>query len=164
MNIVLDQENAFHKDIIDKYFEYKIQQQLFVITILLYFRKHPRFPMDIPPLPQQRTTAAAAIHKGIQIENQIDKRIRWQFYGMIHIALYSKMSDFYFSYQNGNIGGNSDSAVSLNGLRKPKIDSWDSMGILGLTTKIWNDTQKRQETFLESTGRILREETSSYIM
>jgi hypothetical protein len=68
------------------------------------------------------------------------------------------------SYQNGNMGGNSDSAVSLNGLRKPKIDSWDSMGILGLTTKIWNDTQKRQETFLESTGRILREETSSYIM
>ena len=62
------------------------------------------------------------------------------------------------------MGGNSDSAVSLNGLRKPKIDSCDSMGILGLTTKIWNDTQKRQETFLESTGRILREETSSYIM
>ena len=62
------------------------------------------------------------------------------------------------------MGGRSDSAVSLNGLRKPKIDSWDSMGILGLTTKIWNDTQKRQETFLESTGRILREETSSYIM
>ena len=51
------------------------------------------------------------------------------------------MSDFDFSYQNGNMGGNSDSAVSLNGLRKPKIDSWDSMGILGLTTKIWNDTQ-----------------------
>ena len=72
--------------------------------------------------------------------------------------------DFDFSYQNGIMGGNSDSAVSLTGLRKPKIDSWDSMGILGLTTKIWNDTQKRQETFLESTGRILREETSSYIM
>ena len=82
----------------------------------------------------------------------------------VNITLYSKMSDFDFSYQNGNMGGNSDSAVSLNGLRKPKIDSWDSMGILGLTTKIWNDTQKRQETFLESTGRILREETSSYIM
>lgn len=73
-------------------------------------------------------------------------------------------SSYTQSYQNGNMGGNSDSAVSLNGLRKPKIDSWDSMGILGLTTKIWNDTQKRQETFLESTGRILREETSSYIM
>ena len=58
-------ENEFDKDKIDRYLPYKIQQQLFVITILLYFRKHPRFPMDIPPLPQQRTTAAAAIHKGI---------------------------------------------------------------------------------------------------
>ena len=70
----------------------------------------------------------------------------------------------YFSYQNGNVGGTTNSGLSLDGLRKPKIDSWDSMGILGLTTKIWNDTKKRQETFLESTGRILREETSSYIM
>ena len=68
----------------------------------------------------------------------------------------------YLSYQNGIGGGNT--AVSLDGLRKPKIDSWDSMGILGLTTKIWNDTKKRQETFLESTGHFLREETSSYIM
>lgn len=73
-------------------------------------------------------------------------------------------SSFTKSYQNGSVGGNTDSSVSLGGLRKPKIDSWDSMGILGLTTKIWNDTKKRQETFLESTGRILREETSSYIM
>jgi len=54
--------------------------------------------------------------------------------------------------------------VSLDGMRKPKIDSWDSMGILGLTTKIWNDTRKRQETFMESTGHFLREESSSYIM
>ena len=37
--------------------------------------------------------------------------------------------DFDFSYQNGNMGGNSDSAVSLNGLRKPMIDSWDSKKI-----------------------------------
>ena len=78
--------------------------------------------------------------------------------------LYKTIFNVYSSYQNGSVGGNTDSAVSLNGLRKPKIDSWDSMGILGLTTKIWNDTKKRQETFLESTGRILREETSSYIM
>ena len=69
----------------------------------------------------------------------------------------------YLSYQNGVGGGNP--MVSLDGLRKPKIDSWDSMGILGLTTKIWNDNiKKRQETFLESTGRYLREETTSYIM
>merc|ERR1712038_1945580 len=73
-------------------------------------------------------------------------------------------SSFTKSYQNESMGGNTNSGLSLDGLRKPKIDSWDSMGILGLTTKIWNDAKKRQETFLESTGRILREETSSYIM
>ena len=57
------------------------------------------------------------------------------------------------------------SGISLDAMRKPKVNSWDSMGILGLTTKIWNDTQKRQETFMESTGHFLREEaTSSYIM
>jgi hypothetical protein len=78
--------------------------------------------------------------------------------------LYKTIFILHSSYQNGSVGGNTNSAVSLDGLRKPKIDSWDSMGILGLTTKIWNDTKKRQETFLESTGRILREETSSYIM
>ena len=79
----------------------------------------------------------------------------------------NKNYDYDFSYQNDNYDnykGNTNSGLSLDGLRKPKIDSWDSMGILGLTTKIWNDTKKRQETFLESTGRILREETSSYIM
>lgn len=70
-------------------------------------------------------------------------------------------SSFTKSYQDGLGSG---TTVSLTALRKPKIDSWDSMGILGLTTKIWNDTKKRQETFLESTGHFLREETSSYIM
>lgn len=50
-------------------------------------------------------------------------------------------------------------------MRKPKVNSWDSMGILGLTTKIWNDTKKRQETFMQSTGQFLREESyGSYIM
>lgn len=56
------------------------------------------------------------------------------------------------------------SGMSLDGLRKPKIDSWDSMGILGLTSKMWNDTSKQQETFMSSTGLTLREETSTYIM
>lgn len=57
------------------------------------------------------------------------------------------------------------SGISLDAMRKPKVNSWDSMGILGLTTKIWNDTKKRQETFMESTGHFLREENiGSYIM
>ena len=42
--------------------------------------------------------------------------------------------------------------MSLDGLRKPNIDSWDSMGILGLTSKMWNATSKKQETFMSSTG------------
>jgi hypothetical protein len=29
-------------------------------------------------------------------------------------------------------------------LRKPKVVSWDSMGILGLSNKMWSDTMKRQ--------------------
>jgi hypothetical protein len=73
-------------------------------------------------------------------------------------------SSFTKSYQDDVGSGNTNTAVSLTGLRKPKIDSWDSMGILGLTTKIWNDKKIRQETFMESTGQFLREETSSYIM
>ena len=68
-------------------------------------------------------------------------------------------------YSNGNSNPASGGGLSLGGLSKPKIDSWDSMGILGLTSKIWNDsTTKRQETFMESTGQFLREETTSYIM
>ena len=43
--------------------------------------------------------------------------------------------------------------MSLDGLRKPNIDSWDSMGILGLTSKMWNATSKKQETFMSSTGK-----------
>jgi len=60
---------------------------------------------------------------------------------------------------------NPNEGLSLNGMRKPQIDSWDSMGILGLTSKMWSDsTTKRSETFMESTGQFLREETTSYIM
>ncbi len=50
-------------------------------------------------------------------------------------------------------------------MRKPKFDSWDSMGVLGLSNKMWSDTRKRQESFLETTGHFLREENyGSYIM
>lgn len=56
-------------------------------------------------------------------------------------------------------------SMSLDGLRKAKIDSWDSMGILGLSSKMWNDTKKKQENFMSSTGQFLREENyNSYIM
>ena len=71
------------------------------------------------------------------------------------------------NYSNGysnNKATTNGAGLSLDGMRKPKIDSWDSMGILGLTSKMWNDTLKTQETFMESTGHFLREETTSYIM
>ncbi len=66
-------------------------------------------------------------------------------------------------FANGGLS-NGMSGMSLDGLRKPKIDSWDSMGILGLSSKIWNDTKKNQENFMSSTGQFLREEHDSYIM
>ncbi len=84
------------------------------------------------------------------------------------------------SYYGGTAGGGksyslsnqydgrvkSNGHIGLDSLRKPKVNSWDSMGILGLTTKIWNDHKKRQETFMQSTGSFLREENTydSYIM
>jgi len=69
----------------------------------------------------------------------------------------------YSKYANDGLS-NGMNTMSLDGLRKPKIDSWDSMGILGLSSKMWNDTSKRQETFMSSTGHFLREDYNSYIM
>jgi len=74
-----------------------------------------------------------------------------------------KMSG-YSKYAANDALSNGVNGMSLDGLRKPKIDSWDSMGILGLTSKMWNDTSKQQETFMSSTGLTLREESSTYIM
>lgn len=70
----------------------------------------------------------------------------------------------YSKYANDNLS-NGMGSMSLDGLRKAKIDSWDSMGILGLSSKMWNDTKKKQENFMSSTGQFLREENyNSYIM
>jgi len=69
----------------------------------------------------------------------------------------------YSKYANDGLS-NGVNGMSLDGLRKPNIDSWDSMGILGLTSKMWNATSKKQETFMSSTGHLLREESSTYIM
>jgi len=69
----------------------------------------------------------------------------------------------YSKYANDGLS-NGVNGMSLDGLRKPNIDSWDSMGILGLTSKMWNATSKKQETFMSSTGLTLSEESSTYIM
>jgi len=74
-----------------------------------------------------------------------------------------KMSG-YSKYAANDALSNGVNGMSLAGLSKPKIDSWDSMGILGLSSKMWNDTSKQQETFMSSTGLTLREESSTYIM
>jgi len=77
----------------------------------------------------------------------------------------NRKSSGYSKYANDGGLSNGMNGMSLDGLRKPKIDSWDSMGILGLSSKMWNDTSKRQETFMSSTGQFLREENyNSYIM
>ena len=62
-------------------------------------------------------------------------------------------------WQSCDSYGRKKSDIGLNSMRKPKIHTWDNMGILGLTTKIWNDTKTRQETFMSSTGSFLREES-----
>lgn len=70
----------------------------------------------------------------------------------------------YSKYADGGLSVGM-SGISLNGLRKPNIDSWDSMGILGLSSRMWSDTKKQQETFMTSTGQFLREENyNSHIM
>jgi hypothetical protein len=59
-------------------------------------------------------------------------------------------------------------SLGLGTMRKPQIDSWDSMGILGLTARIWSDTRQKQDTFMSSTtGSFLREGmhgANTYIM
>ncbi|TRY79348.1 hypothetical protein TCAL_05111 [Tigriopus californicus] len=66
-------------------------------------------------------------------------------YGRKHSKNYSRFAPQY-DEQTKNDG------MSLGSLRKPTINSWDSMGILGLSSKMWNDTRKQQETFLNSGG------------
>jgi len=79
--------------------------------------------------------------------------------------LYASRAKKYSEYidrDGGGVGdnyGRKNSDIGLNSMRKPKIHSWDNMGILGLTSKIWNDTKTRQETFMTSTGSFLREES-----
>ena len=63
--------------------------------------------------------------------------------------LYASRAKKYSEYidrDGGGIGdnyGRKNSDIGLNSMRKPKIHSWDNMGILGLTSKIWNDTKTR---------------------
>ena len=127
-----------------------------------YSRKAQPCLMDTAPRLQQMLTAA--LQKGILFSFYAILQINIFFLCWLNFVTIYPPLFWYSSYQDDVGSGNTNTAVSLTGLRKPKIDSWDSMGILGLTTKIWNDTKKRQETFLESTGHFLREETSSYIM
>ena len=53
-----------------------------------------------------------------------------------------KYSEF-IDRDGGDSYGRKNSDIGLNSMRKPKIHSWDNMGILGLTSKIWNDTKTR---------------------
>jgi len=78
----------------------------------------------------------------------------------------ARKSSGYSKYASNNDAGlsNGMNGMSLGGLKKPQIDSWDSMGILGLSSRMWSSTSKKQETFMSSTGMVLREENNSYIM
>ena len=52
------------------------------------------------------------------------------------------------------IGGGGGDGLSLGALKKPTINSWDSMGILGLSSKMFSDsTSKRYDNFFSSSTR-----------
>lgn len=78
----------------------------------------------------------------------------------------NRKSSGYSKYANMDGLSNGMNGMSLDGLRRANIDSWDSMGILGLSSKMWNDTKKKQENYMTSTGQtFMREENyNSYIM
>merc|ERR1712072_328422 len=80
----------------------------------------------------------------------------------------NRKSSGYSKYANDGGLSNGFGSMSLNGLREPQIDSWDSMGILGLSSKMWKEsTAKKQENFMSTTSAFAgREEFSanSYIM
>jgi len=75
----------------------------------------------------------------------------------------NRKSSGYSKYANDGLS-NGLGSMSLNGLREAKIDSWDSMGILGLSSKMWNDTKKKQENFISSASSFREENYNSYIM
>merc|ERR1711881_423639 len=72
----------------------------------------------------------------------------------------NRKSSGYSKYANDGLS-NGFGTMSLNGLREAKIDSWDSMGILGLSSKMWNDTRKKQENFISSTSAFREENYNS---
>eukprot|EP00095_Tigriopus_kingsejongensis_P004651 maker-scaffold29_size597861-snap-gene-4.37 protein:Tk04651 transcript:maker-scaffold29_size597861-snap-gene-4.37-mRNA-1 annotation:"polyketide synthase of type i" len=67
-------------------------------------------------------------------------------YGRKHSKNYSSFAKDY------DFNPDPKDGLSLGSLRKPTINSWDSMGILGLSSKMWNDTRKKQESILNSGG------------
>merc|ERR1712226_1807731 len=78
----------------------------------------------------------------------------------------NRKSSGYSKYANDGGLSNGIGSMSLNGLREPQIDSWDSMGILGLSSKMWKESAKKQENFMSTTSAFAgREENyNSYIM
>ena len=55
----------------------------------------------------------------------------------------NRKSSGYSKYANDGLS-NGMNGMSLDGLRKPQIDSWDSMGILGLSSRMWSSSSKKQ--------------------
>lgn len=66
------------------------------------------------------------------------------------------------SYNNSGSGGK----VALASLKTPEINSWDNMGILGLSSKMFSDTSSaKQGTFSSATSGLLRRESvTSHVM
>jgi len=73
-----------------------------------------------------------------------------------------------FSYNSSKSFNNSGSGgkVALASLKTPEINSWDNMGILGLSSKMFSDTSSaKQGTFSSATSGLLRRESvTSHVM
>merc|ERR1712142_393652 len=54
--------------------------------------------------------------------------------------------------------------ISLGALKTPEISPWDSMGILGLSSKMYADTSTNKEGIFSSSSLIRRESVTSHAM
>jgi len=67
-----------------------------------------------------------------------------------------------YEYQNKQNSKGGGGKISLDALREPEFD-YDSMGILGLTSRMWNNTQTKKESFMK-TSFMRKESFSSQVV
>jgi hypothetical protein len=74
----------------------------------------------------------------------------------------SDEQDFQYGRQSKGYGG--QGTISLGALKTPEISPWDSMGILGLSSKMYAATSEKKEGIFSSSSLIRRESVTSHAM